>query len=373
MQNVSRITLAQPAFDEEMAEAALHALQNERFVLGESVAKFEEEFSRYCGSKYGIATASGTAALTLSLLAVGVSQKEVITTPASFVATANAVIHAGGTPRFADISASTNTIDPDKVKGAISQATKAVIPVHLYGYPADMERLCSLAEQHDLLIVEDACQAHGATYNGRKTGTFGKAGCFSFYPSKNITVGGDGGMVVTDDSSIAEIVASLRDSGRAKGSKYDHVRLGFTERMNTVQAAIGRVQLKRLNGWNEKRLEIAKLYDGLLSDIEEVDLPPRGNDRIKPVHYMYVIRASQRDRLMKWLNDEGIECGVHYPVPIHLQPIYRKIYQFREGQFPNSERLCRDALSIPIYPGLSESSVRKVSEQIHRFYAQHHT
>lgn len=370
MQSVARIALALPIFDEEMAEAALDALQNERFVLGESVAKFEEEFARYCGSKYGIATSSGTAAITLSLLAIGIGHREVITTPASFVATANAVIHAGGTPKFADITPSTNTLDPDKVKAAINQATRAILPVHLYGYSAAMEELYSLADAHDLVIVEDACQAHGATFNGKKLGTIGKAGCFSFYPSKNITVGGDGGMVVTDDSSIAETVTSLRDSGRAKGSKYDHVRLGFTERMNTVQAAIGRVQLRRLDSWNEKRRQIANLYAHLLSDIENIVLPPVGNNRIKPVYYMYVICTPHRDHLAKWLNDARIECGVHYPTPIHLQPIYREMYGYKEGEFPNSERLSREALSLPMHPNLDEVSIRNVSDQIHRFYAQ---
>jgi perosamine synthetase len=351
-----------------MAEAALHALQSERFVLGESVSKFEEEFAQYCGSKYGVGTSSGTAALTLSLLAIEINRGEIITSPASFVASANAVIHAGGTPKFADVELRTNTIDPIRVKEATNQNTKAIMPVHLYGFPAAMDRLCAFADERGLDIVEDACQAHGATFDGRKVGSFGKVGCFSFYPSKNMTVGGDGGMVVTDIESVAETIRSLRDSGRTKGSKYDHVRLGFTERMNTVQAAIGRVQLRHLDSWNNRRRQIAQSYNDLLSDLEDIRVPESGDSRVNPVYHMYVVRTPHRDRLLKWLGDAGIECGVHYPTPIHLQPVYRDLFGFRGGEYIESERLCKEVLSLPMHPSLDDTSIRYVSDEIHRFY-----
>lgn len=363
-----KIHLSMPIFDQEMKETAMHALENERFVLGESVLKFEQEFARYCGSKYAVATGSGTAALMLSLIALEVGQGEVITTPASFIASASSIIHAGAKPRFADITSETYTIKPENVKHAITAGTKAILPVHLYGFPAQMDELCEIAAESGVAVVEDACQAHGAMFNGKKVGAIGDVGCFSFYPSKNMTVCGDGGMIVTDNDSIAEAVASLRDCGRAKGSKYSHVRIGFTERMNTVHGAVGRIQLRRLDQWNDQRKRIARKYDETLADLPDVALPPRETDKACPVHHMYVIRTSRRDELLKWLERAGIECGVHYPEPIHLQPIFRKSYGFRGGEFPKSENLCKQALSLPMHPALSNNEVEYISEQIHGFY-----
>jgi len=233
-----------------------------------------------------------------------------------------------------------------------------------------MEELRRIASEHRIALIEDACQAHGALYNGKKAGSIGDAGCFSFFSSKNMTVGGDGGMIVTDDESIAETVASLRDCGRAKGSKYLHTRVGFTERLNTVQAAIGRIQLKSLDAWNERRTKIASMYDELLSDIGDLVLPPKENPNVRPVYHMYVIRSKRRDALRTWLDSSGIETGIHYPDPIHLQPIYREMYGYSGGEFPNSETLCREALSIPMHPSLSEEQVGFVSEKVHEFYNQ---
>jgi perosamine synthetase len=364
----SKIPLANPVLDEEMKQAAAQALQNERFVLGESVIKFEEEFARYCGTKFAVSTASGTAALILSMIAVGVRGAEVMTTPASFVASANSIIHAGAIPKFADIDLKTYTIDPGKVMASLSDKTKGVIPVHLYGYPAAMNELCEIVSKREIAIIEDACQAHGASYDGKKVGSIGDAGCFSFFPSKNMTVAGDGGVVVTNDDTIAERVASLRDCGRVKGTKYVHSMLGFTERLNTVQAAIGRVQLKRLDAWNERRRQIASLYNKLLSDLGDVITPPKGDNVASPVYHMYVIRCQRRDELRVRLGSEGVEAGVHYPDPIHLQPLYREMYGYKGGEFPNSEELCRGALSIPIHPNLSVDEANFVSEIIHGFY-----
>lgn len=351
-----------------MKEAALRSLQNERFVAGESVFKFEEEFARYIGTDFAAATASGTSALTLSLIALGVRGHEAVTTPASFIASANAIIHAGAEPKFADISQETYTIDPVKVRASLTERTKAVIPVHLYGFPAAMNEICEIASQRGLSVVEDACQAHGASYRGKRLGSIGDVGCFSFYPAKNMTVAGDGGMVVTNEESIIEQVKSLRDCGRMKGAKYAHDLIGFTERLSTVQAAIGRVQLRRLDKWNESRRLIAQKYDALLSDLNEVVTPPHPDTVSSPVYHLYVIRCQRRDELRAWLDKVGIETGIHYPDPIHLQPVYRRMFGYRGGEFPNSEALCRDALSIPMYPTMAASEVELVSDSIHDFY-----
>jgi dTDP-4-amino-4,6-dideoxygalactose transaminase len=278
------------------------------------------------------------------------------------------VIHAAATPRFADVDVRKYTIDPAKVKLALNNKTKAIIPVHLFGYPASMDELSELANYHDVRVAEDVCQAHGAKYKGRTLGSIGDVGCFSFYPSKNMTVGGDGGMVVTDDESIAERIASLRNCGRVKGSNYAHDKIGFTERLNTVQAAIGRVQLKRLNAWNEKRRRAAAKYDTLLADLKELTTPPRGDRDFVPVYHLYVIRCQRRDALRLWLVTRGVETGIHYSAPIHLQPIYRERFGFKGGEFPVSEAICRDALSLPMHANLSDDEIQYVSESIHEFY-----
>ena len=368
-----RIPLANPILDIEMEQAAIAALRNERFVLGESVHKFEEKFAEYCGTKFAVSTASGTAALTFSLMARGINGREALTSPASFVASANSIIHAGAKPKFADINLHTYTIDPNAIRKSINRKTGAILPVHLYGYPAAMKKICEIAAERDIMVVEDACQAHGGLFEGKRVGSFGDAGCFSFFPSKNMTVGGDGGMVITNDETIAEDVASLRDCGRVKGSKYTHNKIGYTSRLNTVQAAIGLVQLKRLDAWNEARRKIAAQYDNLLSDIDEIVTPPWGNTTTIPVYHMYVLRCKNRDGLRASLGEQGVETGIHYTAPIHLQPIYRAQFYYGEGDFPNSETLCQTALSIPMHPNLTEDEINRVSEGIHKFYRKYST
>ena len=364
----ARVPLAKPVFDDEMRDAAVQALTSERLVLGESVYRFEEEFARYCGTRFAVSMGSGTAALTLSLLALGIGGAEVVTSPASFVATANSIIHAGATPKFADITLGTYTIDPEKLSCSTNDRVKAIVPVHLYGFPASMKEICEIARRKNVMIVEDACQAHGALCDGRKVGSIGDVGCFSFFPSKNMTVGGDGGMAVTDNETIADCLVSLRDCGRVKGSRYVHDRVGFTERLNTVQAAIGRVQLRRLDKWNECRGKIASKYDDFLSDLGEVITPPRRDPVMSPVYHLYVLRCSRRDDLQEWLTRAGVETAVHYVKPIHLQPAYQRMFGHREGEFPCSETLTREALSIPMHPSLSSDEIQFVSESIHSFY-----
>src|SRR3989304_9688804 len=301
------IPLAAPVFDEEMEAAGVNALRHGRYVLGEDVFKFEEEFARYVGTKCAVSTSSGTNALQIAMLALGISKgDEVVTSAFSFIASANAILHAGATPVFADINAKDFNVDPEKVKLKITKRTKALLPVHLYGYPCNMREIAGIAEDHGLKVVEDACQAHGAEYAGRKAGAISDVGCFSFYPSKNMTVCGDGGMIVTNDEETAGLAAKLRDCGRK--SQYEHDVVGYTSRLNTGNAAIGRVQLRRLDEWNKKRVDAASFYDKLLSDVEEVGCPPKGDSKVKPVYHLYVIKAKRRDELREYLQGRGVSC-----------------------------------------------------------------
>ena len=361
----AKIPLAKPIFDKEMKKAAINALWNEHFVLGESVYKFEEEFAKYCSVDYAVSTNSGTDALQIALKALGVVQgQQVMTSPASFVASSNVILHVDAEPIFSDIDLKTYTIDPEQMKQKIKRA-RAVIPVHLYGYPADMDSINKIAEKYRSYVVEDACQAHGAVYEGRKVGSLGKVACFSFYPSKNMMVAGDGGILVTDDKKVANIASKLRDCGRR--SQYVHDLIGYTARLNTVNASIGRVQLKHLDEWNEKRRRNASIYNRLLSDIDGLILPPEGDDKTHPVYHLYVIRTKNRDGLKVLLESNGIQCGIHYCLPIHLQPVYKKMFGFKEGMYPGSEELCRTCLSIPMYPDLTRKQIDFVSEKIHEF------
>jgi perosamine synthetase len=362
-----RIPFAKPIFDEEMEKAALYALRNERFVLGDSVCKFEEEFAKYCGVDFAVSTNSGTDALQIALMALGIVKgQRVITSPASFVASSNAIIHANAIPVFSDIALETYTIDPQFLNTAVKTNTKAIVPVHLYGYPAEMDSISEMAANHRLSVVEDACQAHGTLYKGQKAGSLGDVGCFSFYPSKNMTVGGDGGMMVTNDSGIASKSAKLRDCGRQ--SHYVHDMIGYTARLNTVNAAIGRVQLRRLDEWNEKRRRNAEIYNHLLSDLDGLILPPEGDGETRPVYHLYVIRTKNRDGLKALLESNGIQCGIHYCLPIHLQPVYKEMFGFKEGMYPKSEELCRTCLSIPMYPDLTLNQISFVCEKIREFF-----
>jgi perosamine synthetase len=359
-----RIPLALPIIDEEMKAAALAAL-DEKLVMGESVFKFEEEFARYCGTKYAVSTSSGTAALSISLQALGIAHgSEVVTTPFSFIATANAALHAGADPVFADVEDSGLNLDPQKARAKITPKTRAVIPVHLYGHPAMIEDFLEISRESGVKIVEDACQAHGADIGGRKVGSIGDAGCFSFYPAKNLTVGGDGGMITTSNDETAAAAMSIRDCGRDKGSKYNHGRIGYTSRLNTVNAAIGRVQIRKLDGWNQARRRLASKYRRELGNVEEITLPPSGRSKDSSVYHLFVIRTPKREQVKNYLQSNGIETGVHYPVPIHLQVPYRQMYGYSEGAFPVSESLSNEVLSLPMYPTLGEDEVVRICDAV---------
>lgn len=349
-----------PVVDNEMLEAAVQALQNEKLVLGESVFKFEEEFARFCGTRYAISTSSGTTALQITLQSLGIGcGDEVLTAPFSFFATSNAVIHAEATPTFADVEDHAFNLDPNKVGLRLTPKTRSIIPVHLYGTPANMESLKEIAEAKSVPLIEDACQAHGAEYHGKRVGSIGEAGCFSFYTSKNMTVCGDGGMITTDNEELAEAARSFRDCGRS--TKYAMTRVGYTSRLNTVNAAIGRVQLKRLSDWNQKRRAIAYLYRKELDGLEGITLPPVTANGEKSVYHLFVIQSRFRDRLLERLEANGVEAGIHYPIPIHLQGPYRSRYGFVEGAFPRSERLAKQVLSLPLYTELTDEEVLDVS------------
>jgi len=359
VQGLKKIPLMNPVMDIEMQQAALEALQNEKFVLGPSVYKFEEEFAKYCGTRNAISTGSGTAALQIAIQALGVKVNDVVlTTPFSFFATSNAAIHAGARPEFADVEETGFNLSPKRAGEKMTQETRAILPVHLYGHPCEMDEFVDLAEDKQVSLIEDACQAHGAEYNGKRVGSFGDAGCFSFYPSKNMTVGGDGGMIVTNDDEVAEVARSLRDCGRE--TKYTMSRIGFTSRLNSVNAAIGRVQLRKLPEWNEARRRAAAAYCRELDGVEGIALPP---DRFgtTPVYHLFVIRSKSRDQIASALTLKGVETGIHYPVPIHMQTPYRTMYGYSEGAFPHSERLAREVLSLPIYPGITEQDIHHIS------------
>ena len=357
---------ANPVFNKEMEDAAINALRNERFILGESVERFEEEFAKYIGTDYAVSVSSGTNALHLSLLAEDLTVGgEVITVASSYIATANSILHANGTPVFCDIN-DEYLIDVNQIKDKISKRTKGIMPVHLYGNPADMEEICEIASKNDLFVIEDCAQSHGALYKGKMTGAFSDMGCFSFYSTKNMTVCGDGGMVTTNNEKFAEKIKLLRNHGQYP--KDVHTLVGYTARLNTVNAAIGRVQLKHLPKWIEQRRNIAKKYNKLLSDVEEIILPPGDTDIKKPSYHLYEIKTKKRDELIKYLKDKGIICLIHYPTPIPYQPIYKKLFGFRERGFPKSEELSKQAMDLPMYPELKVDQIRYISEKIHEFF-----
>lgn len=356
-----KVPFCKPVFDNAMAQAAQRALTTEFFVGGDSVAKFEEAFAGYCGVDYAVAVSSGTHALQFAMLALGIGAGDkVITTPMTFIATANAVLHAGATPVFCDINDQCG-LDPAVLEDKLDEDVKGIMPVHLYGRPCEMDELMVVAEKHKLFVIEDACQAHGAEYKGRKAGSIGDVGCFSFYSTKNLTVCGDGGMVVTDDEHIAAHVRKLRNCGRK--SQYEHDMLGYTSRLNTVNAAIGLEQLKYLDEWIAKRRRNAELYRRLLQDVPCIELLPPERDT-KSVYHLFAIRSKRRDALKDFLAQNGIGCGTHYPVPVHLQPLYKELYVYKGGEFPRAESHANDVLTLPMFPCLKAEEIKYVCSKI---------
>ena len=344
----------------ELEEAALKVLRSTRYVLGDEVAAFEEEFATYCGARHAIAVNSGTSALHLALLAAGVKAgDEVITSPFTFVATAAAIRYIGARPVFVDIDPASFTIDPALIEQAITERTRAIVPVHLYGQMADMDAIQAIARRHKLAVIEDACQAHGALYHGQRAGTLGLSGCFSFYPGKNLGACGEGGLVVTNDDEQARQMRMLRDWGQDR--RYHHVVEGYNYRMDAIQGAVLRVKLRQLENWTEARRTRARLYTQLLTN-SPVE-PPRELAGHRHVWHIFAVRTRQRDALQQMLAREGVETGLHYPIPVHLQPSYADLGH-RPGDFPEAEAAANSVLSFPIYPELSTREIEIVSELV---------
>jgi dTDP-4-amino-4,6-dideoxygalactose transaminase len=347
----------------EIGEVTAKVMEEADFILGRDVSLFEEEFASFCGVKCGVGVDSGTSALELALRAYDIGPgDEVITAANTFIATALAISHAGAKPVLVDVDPSTYIIDVAGIARAITPRTKAIIPVHLYGQPAQMSPIRQLAEKLGLVVIEDACQAHGARYGGKRSGSLGHAAAFSFYPGKNLGAYGDGGMVVTNDRDIAERLQMLRNYGQKE--KYHHQFRGYNRRLDTLQAAVLRVKLKHLHRWNDARRQNARLYQQFL-DGTGVAIPVEagGTDS---VWHLYVIETEHRDLLRKYLISKGISVGIHYPVPIHLQPAYQDL-GYKQGDFPVTEAAARRILSLPMYPELRSEQIEYISSTIRAF------
>jgi dTDP-4-amino-4,6-dideoxygalactose transaminase len=339
-----------------------------RFVLGENVKCFEREFASFCGTEDAVGVANGTDALHLALLACGIGKgNEVITVPNTFIATTEAISQTGAKIVFVDIDPQIYNIDVSQIEEKINGRTKAILPVHLFGQPADMDSITKIAKKYNLKVIEDACQAHGAEYKGKKSGSIGDAACFSFYPSKNLAAFGDGGMVVTDGNKIAQKIKMLRDHGQMK--KYEHLVEGYNSRLDEIQAAILRVKLKRLDERNKLRRKNASIYDELLKDVDGV-ITPFEAEYAKHVYHLYVIRTEKRDELQEYLKSEGIGTGLHYPIPLHLQKAYEYL-GYKEGDFPVAEKCAKQILSLPMFPELTREQIEKVVSEIKTFFARH--
>lgn len=356
------------AIREELEAEFQKVFEKTAFIMGPTLAEFEEAFARYCGVHHAVGVANGTDALTLTLKALGISPgDEVITTVYTFIATAEAIVHTGARPVFVDIDRTYN-MDVKQLETAITPRTKAIIPVHLYGQPADMDPILEIAQKHGLYVLEDAAQAHGAEYKGRKAGSMGHVACFSFYPSKNLGAYGDAGAIVTNDNQIALTVRKLRDHGGIE--KYQHDLVGYNSRLDALQAAVLLVKLQHLNRWNQMRRRNAQLYNELLSQIPGI-ITPFVLEGVKHVYHVYVIRVehSSRDELQRYLQERGVQTGIHYPKPIHLTKAFEYL-GYRKGDFPVAEDYANKILSLPMYPELTREQIEYVVEQIKSFMYQ---
>jgi dTDP-4-amino-4,6-dideoxygalactose transaminase len=344
----------------EIMEALDRVCRNTSFVLGEEVNEFEKEFAAYCEVQYCVALNSGTSALHLALLALGVKPgDEVITTPNTFIATAETTCYTGAKPVFVDIDPKTANLDPTLIEPAITERTKAILPVHLYGRPADMNPILEIAQKHGLAVIEDACQAHGARYRGKRVGSIGHAAAFSFYPSKNLSAYGEGGALTTNDAGIAGLARVLRHQGQS--SPYTHERIGYNYRMEGFQGAVLRVKLKRLEQWNTRRKEIAALYRSLLQGAKvEISWDDPRDER---VYHLFVVYVARRDAVRAALEARGVHTAIHYPRPVHLQPAFAAL-GLGPGNFPHAERACERVLSMPFFPEMSDEQVRYAAEQL---------
>ena len=345
---------------DEIDAAVGRVLESTQFILGDEVAGFEHEFASYCQATDCVAVNSGTSALHLALLAAGVGAgDEVITVPFTFVATVASILYTGARPVLVDIEPDYFTIDPGALEAAITPRTRAVVPVHLFGQPADMDPILEIARRHRLTVIEDAAQAHGAEYHGRRCGSLADSAAFSFYPSKNLGAYGEGGGVTTGHAAVAATCRMLRNWGQH--ARYDHRFKGFNYRMDGFQGAILRVKLRHLETWTEQRRQIAGWYDETLDrDLVEC---PKVRPGCRHVYHVYTVRARHRDHLRDALGGLGIATGVHYPVPVHLQPAYADL-GYGPGRFPNAEAAAREVLSLPLFPGMTRDQVEVVATAV---------
>jgi dTDP-4-amino-4,6-dideoxygalactose transaminase len=349
------------AIKDEIDEAIGRVIGNASFVLGREVAAFEESFADYIGARFCVGVSNGTAAIQLALTACGVGPGDEVIVPANtFFATAEAVSTAGATPVFVDADPDSYTIDVRRIESALTPATRAIIPVHLYGQAADLDPIMEVASRHKLLVIEDAAQAHGALYKGRRVGTFGHAATFSFYPGKNLGAYGEGGAVLTNDEAVAKRLRLLRDHGSEQ--KYHHEIIGYNFRLEGLQGAVLSVKLAHLDRWNDLRREHAARYNALLSN-SGLTLPQEMN-YARHVYHLYVVQSEDRDALRSDLNKAGVQTGIHYPVPIHLQPAYAFL-GYKRGSFPETERQAARVLSLPMFSELTDEQLKQVAEAIH--------
>lgn len=345
----------------EIDAAIAGVFESSEFVLGKETEAFEQEFASYCGAKFAVGVNSGTSALHLALLAAGIGPgAEVITVPFTFFATVAAIGYTGATPIFVDIDPGTFNMDVRKIEAAVTGRTRAILPVHLYGQPADMDPILEVARRHKLVVIEDAAQAHGAEYRGKRAGGIGDFGCFSFYPTKNLGASGEGGMVTTNNPEYAKTVRSLRNWGEER--RYYPVLKGYNYRLSGMQAAILRVKLQRLEQWTAARRATAAEYDRLLKDVPGVSCPAVMPD-VRHVYCLYTIQTARRDELQKGLESAGIKSAVHYPVPIHLMPAYSDA-RYEAGDFEVAERCARSVLSLPMHAFLSGDQAQRVAHEI---------
>lgn len=334
----------------EVDAAIQRTLESCQFTLGADVAEFEKEFAAYSQAAFGVGVNTGTSALHLGLLAAGIGPgDEVITSPFTFVATVAAIYYTGATPVLVDIDPATYTIDPAQIEAAVTPATKAIIPIHLYGQPADMDPIMAIARKHGLMVLEDACQAHGAEYKGKRVGAIGDMAAFSFYPGKNLGAYGEGGMLTTNIADHNRAVRMLRDWGAER--KYHHEVKGYNYRLEGLQGAVLRVKLKHLDRWTEQRRATAARYDAMFAGIGLST--PFVRDDVRHVYHIYAVRTPDRARWGEALNAQGIQSGIHYPIPVHLLPAYADL-GYKQGQFPHAEKAAAEVLSLPMFPELTE-------------------
>ena len=344
---------------EEIHNAIQKVLEKQWFILGEELEKFEKEFSSYVGTKYGIGVNSGSDALFLAIRALGIGKgAEVITVSYTFISTVDAIVRNGAKPVFVDIDPETYTIDISQIEDKITEKTKAIIPVHIYGHPAHMNPITELSEKHELFIIEDVCQAHGAKYKGERLGSIGEVGCFSFYPAKNLGAYGDGGMIVANNEELAEKLKMMRNYGQSK--KYYHDFVGVSSRLSEIQAAILRVKLKHLDERNERRRKVAQLYDELLEGSGLIT--PVQKEYAKHVYHLYVIRHTDRDGLKEYLKKNEIQTLIHYPIPVHKQKAYTDLGFTAE--LPETEKICNEILSLPMHPWLKKDEINLIANVI---------